>query len=129
MGRRFTSVALHFGIQLVRILLKRTGYLQIHLLTNAFVSFNGILVLVSFAVLLKNYLHSAFLQQAFVACNCSHPLPTPGKNPVLFAIENCLLSVAAPPKDGLPHVDISFQPLVQCFDIDNLSLLFYCCSA
>ncbi|CAN0909147.1 DENN domain and WD repeat-containing protein SCD1 [Linum grandiflorum] len=52
------------------------------------------------------------------------PLPTPGKDRVLFAIENCLLSVDAPPKDGLPHVDISFQPLVQCLDIDNLILLF-----
>lgn len=40
------------------------------------------------------------------------PLPTPGKERVLFAIENCLLSVEAPPNCGLPHVDISFQPLV-----------------
>ncbi|KAJ6746354.1 DENN DOMAIN-CONTAINING PROTEIN 3 [Salix koriyanagi] len=48
------------------------------------------------------------------------PLPTPGKDLVLFAIENCLLSVEAPPKDGLPHVEISFQPLVQCLDVDNL---------
>ncbi|KAJ6387069.1 hypothetical protein OIU78_016901 [Salix suchowensis] len=40
------------------------------------------------------------------------PLSTPGKDLVLFAIENCLLSVEAPPKDGLPHVEISFQPLV-----------------
>ncbi|CAK7349759.1 unnamed protein product [Dovyalis caffra] len=52
------------------------------------------------------------------------PLPTPGKDRVLFAIENCLLSVEAPPKDGLPHVDISFQPLVQCLDVDNLLKLF-----
>ncbi|KAJ6669953.1 C-MYC PROMOTER BINDING PROTEIN, partial [Salix viminalis] len=48
------------------------------------------------------------------------PLPTPGKDLVLFAIENCMLSVEAPPKDGLPHVEISFQPLVQCLDVDNL---------
>ncbi|KAJ6691453.1 C-MYC PROMOTER BINDING PROTEIN [Salix koriyanagi] len=34
------------------------------------------------------------------------PLPTPGKDLVLFAIENCLLSVEAPPKDGLPHVEV-----------------------
>ncbi|XP_068307994.1 DENN domain and WD repeat-containing protein SCD1-like [Pyrus communis] len=52
------------------------------------------------------------------------PLPTPGKDRVLFAIDNCLLSVEAPPKDGLPHVDISFQPLVQCLDVDNLIKFF-----
>lgn len=52
------------------------------------------------------------------------PLPTPGKDRVLFSIENCLLSVEAPPKTGLPHADISFQPLVQCLDIDNLIKLF-----
>ncbi|XP_072978295.1 DENN domain and WD repeat-containing protein SCD1 [Typha angustifolia] len=52
------------------------------------------------------------------------PLPTPGKDRVLFAIENCLLSVDAPPKEGFPHVDISFQPLVQCLDVDNLIQLF-----
>ncbi|KDO41981.1 hypothetical protein CISIN_1g0010392mg, partial [Citrus sinensis] len=52
------------------------------------------------------------------------PLPTPGKNRVLFAIENCLLSVEAPPKEGLPHADISFQPLVQLLDVDNLITLF-----
>ncbi|KAG5234120.1 kinesin protein [Salix suchowensis] len=34
------------------------------------------------------------------------PLSTPGKDLVLFAIENCLLSVEAPPKDGLPHVEV-----------------------
>lgn len=51
-------------------------------------------------------------------------LPTPGKDRVLFSIENCLLSVEAPPKDGLPHADISFQPLVQCLDVDNLIKLF-----
>lgn len=34
------------------------------------------------------------------------PLPTPGTDRVLFAIENCLLSVEAPPKDGLPHADV-----------------------
>ncbi|KAG7944548.1 hypothetical protein I3843_15G107500 [Carya illinoinensis] len=52
------------------------------------------------------------------------PLPTPGRDRVLFAIENCLLSVEAPPKDGLPHADISFQPLVQCLDVDKLIELF-----
>ncbi|XP_004301063.1 PREDICTED: uncharacterized protein LOC101307503 [Fragaria vesca subsp. vesca] len=52
------------------------------------------------------------------------PLPTPGKDRVLFAIDNVLLSVETPPKDGLPHVDISFQPLVQCLDVDNLIKFF-----
>ncbi|KAK9091206.1 hypothetical protein Sjap_024383 [Stephania japonica] len=52
------------------------------------------------------------------------PLPTPGKDRVLFAIENCLLTVEAPPKDGIPHADISFEPLVQCLDVDNLIRLF-----
>ncbi|KAL5227562.1 hypothetical protein ABZP36_015827 [Zizania latifolia] len=52
------------------------------------------------------------------------PLPTPGKDRVLFAIENCLLSAEAPPKEWLPHADISFQPLVQCLDVDKLIQLF-----
>ncbi|KAJ0977957.1 hypothetical protein J5N97_013431 [Dioscorea zingiberensis] len=52
------------------------------------------------------------------------PLPTPGKDRVLFAIENWLLSVEAPSKEGLPHADISFQPLVQCLDVDNLIKFF-----
>ncbi|KAG0459500.1 hypothetical protein HPP92_022628, partial [Vanilla planifolia] len=52
------------------------------------------------------------------------PLPTPGKDRILFSIENCLLSVQAPPKEGLPHADISFQPLLQCLDVDNLIRLF-----
>lgn len=52
------------------------------------------------------------------------PLPTPGKDRVLFAIENSLLAVEVPPKDGLPHADISFQPLVQCLDVDNFIKLF-----
>lgn len=34
------------------------------------------------------------------------PLPTPGQDRILFAIENCLLSVEAPPKEGLPHADV-----------------------
>ncbi|XP_057516369.1 DENN domain and WD repeat-containing protein SCD1 [Amaranthus tricolor] len=60
-----------------------------------------------------------------IACMVSNvPLPTPGKDRVLFAVENCLLSVEAPPRDGLPHADISFQPLVQCLDVDNLLKLF-----
>uniref|UniRef100_A0A5B6ZZH0 UDENN domain-containing protein n=1 Tax=Davidia involucrata TaxID=16924 RepID=A0A5B6ZZH0_DAVIN len=52
------------------------------------------------------------------------PVPTPGKDRVLFAIENSLLAVEVPPKDGLPHADISFQPLVQCLDVDNFIKLF-----
>ncbi|KAI5660173.1 hypothetical protein M9H77_28966 [Catharanthus roseus] len=52
------------------------------------------------------------------------PLPTPGKDRVLFAVEHSLLAVEVPPKDGLPHADISFQPLVQCLDVDNFIKLF-----
>lgn len=52
------------------------------------------------------------------------PLPSPGKNCILFSIENTLLSVEVPPKDGLPHADIPFQPLVQCLDVDNLIRFF-----
>ncbi|KAH6804963.1 stomatal cytokinesis defective / SCD1 protein [Perilla frutescens var. frutescens] len=52
------------------------------------------------------------------------PLPTPGKERVLFAIENSLLALEVPPKDGFPHADISFQPLVQCLDVDNFIKLF-----
>ncbi|KAG5536220.1 hypothetical protein RHGRI_023863 [Rhododendron griersonianum] len=54
----------------------------------------------------------------------SVPLPTPAKDRVLFAIENSLLAVEVPPKEGLPHADISFQPLVQCLDVDNFLQLF-----
>ncbi|XP_023000668.1 DENN domain and WD repeat-containing protein SCD1 [Cucurbita maxima] len=59
---------------------------------------------------------------AFMISNV--PLPTPGEERILFGIENCLLSVQAPPKDGLPHADISFQPLMQCLDLENLIKLF-----
>lgn len=87
------------------------------------------------------------------------PLPTPGKERVFFSIENSLLAIEVPPKDGLPHADvccrllfliicgpqqtlivctmiqwlsqfifiswqISFQPLVQSLDVDNLIKLF-----
>ncbi|XP_059661642.1 DENN domain and WD repeat-containing protein SCD1 [Cornus florida] len=52
------------------------------------------------------------------------PLPTPGRDRVLFAIENSLLAVEVPPREGLPHADISFQPLVQCLDVDNFIKLF-----
>nr|GME14092.1 DENN domain and WD repeat-containing protein SCD1 [Ipomoea batatas] len=59
---------------------------------------------------------------AYVVSNV--PLPNPGRDRVLFAVENTLLSVEVPPKDGLPHADISFQPLVQCLDVDNVIQLF-----
>ncbi|KAH6799148.1 stomatal cytokinesis defective / SCD1 protein [Perilla frutescens var. frutescens] len=59
---------------------------------------------------------------AFLVSNV--PMPTPGKDRVLFAIENSLLAIDVPPKDGLPHADISFQPLFQCLDVDNLIKLF-----
>ncbi|XP_011072936.1 DENN domain and WD repeat-containing protein SCD1-like [Sesamum indicum] len=51
-------------------------------------------------------------------------LPAPGKERVLFAIENSLLAVEVPSRDSLPHADISFQHLVQCLDVDNLIKLF-----
>lgn len=41
---------------------------------------------------------------AFLVINV--PLPTPGKNRVLFSIENSLLAIDVPPKDGLPHADV-----------------------
>ncbi|KAL9239022.1 hypothetical protein vseg_013381 [Gypsophila vaccaria] len=52
------------------------------------------------------------------------PLPKPGKDRVLFSINNYLLSVEAPPEYGLPHADISFLPLVQCLDVRNVIILF-----
>ncbi|KMZ63401.1 hypothetical protein ZOSMA_40G00290, partial [Zostera marina] len=52
------------------------------------------------------------------------PVPSPGRDRVIFSIENCLLSIEVPPEDDLPHADISFQPLVQCLDVDNLIKLF-----
>eukprot|EP00250_Pteridium_aquilinum_P022196 c25321_g4_i1 orf=296-3940(-) len=52
------------------------------------------------------------------------PLPSPGGGIVLFAMENYLLSIEVPPKDGLPHADLSFQPLIQCLDVDNVIRLF-----
>lgn len=57
------------------------------------------------------------------------PLPTPGKDRVLFAIENSLLSVEAPPKDGLPHADvwnssaIIFLILLKCNKIMLLTFI------
>lgn len=43
------------------------------------------------------------------------PLPTPGKDRVLFAIENSLLSVEVPPKEGLPHADVGTKlPTFAC---------------
>lgn len=51
-------------------------------------------------------------------------LPTPGQDRVLFAIESSLLAFEVPSMDGLPHADISFQPLVQCLDVDNFLKLF-----
>ncbi|KAJ6411410.1 hypothetical protein OIU84_008055 [Salix udensis] len=57
------------------------------------------------------------------------PLPTPGKDLVLFAIENSLLSVEAPPKDGLPHVELNLSCLLwftiirRWFEFDFLGML------
>ncbi|GAQ82931.1 Calmodulin-binding protein CRAG [Klebsormidium nitens] len=54
----------------------------------------------------------------------SVPLPVPGQSQVLFAVENCLLSAQAPPRDGLPYAELSFQPLVQCLDIEKFTRVF-----
>ncbi|EEC70939.1 hypothetical protein OsI_02530 [Oryza sativa Indica Group] len=48
------------------------------------------------------------------------PLPTPGKNRVLFAIENCLLSVEAPPKEWLPHADHVYIPIIFSSGVDYI---------
>lgn len=62
MGQKFMLVALLFGIQLVRILLKLTVYHQIHLLTNVSVLFHAHLVSMFSGMHWKSYLHFAFPQ-------------------------------------------------------------------
>eukprot|EP00850_Spirogloea_muscicola_P001194 SM000004S15064 [mRNA] locus=s4:1016752:1026454:- [translate_table: standard] len=52
------------------------------------------------------------------------PLPHPGRSQVLFTIDNCLLHVQSPAEAGLPYADISFQPLIQCLDVNNVIRLF-----
>lgn len=42
----------------------------------------------------------------------SVPLPSPGKGQILFSVENYLLTVEAPPKDGFPHADVRHQSLL-----------------
>jgi len=54
----------------------------------------------------------------------SVPVPSGGKGQILFSLESYLLTVEAPPKDGFPHADMSFEPLLQCLDVDNLLRLF-----
>ncbi|KAG0581684.1 hypothetical protein KC19_4G271700 [Ceratodon purpureus] len=54
----------------------------------------------------------------------SVPLPSPGMGQILFSVDCYQLTVEAPPKDGLPHADMSFEPLVQSLDIENLIRLF-----
>ncbi|XP_024518570.1 DENN domain and WD repeat-containing protein SCD1 isoform X2 [Selaginella moellendorffii] len=54
----------------------------------------------------------------------SVPLPTPGQSQVLFSLESRLLCIDMPPKGGFPHADMSFQPLLQCLDVDNVLQLF-----
>ncbi|KAF5796685.1 putative cDENN domain, tripartite DENN domain, DENN domain lobe protein [Helianthus annuus] len=88
------------------------------------------------AILLANHLRESVLYDHIMHFFCKPlwdvitytlsniPLPAPGKERVLFGIENTLLSVDFPPKDGLPRADISFQPLVQCLDVDNFMKLF-----
>ncbi|CAI0438020.1 unnamed protein product [Linum tenue] len=53
------------------------------------------------------------------------PLPTPGRDRVLFAIENCLLSVDPPPKDGLPHADSLIIPCLLGVKHVYIPLLFF----
>ena len=60
MDPKFMLVALPFEIQLVRILLKLTVYLQIHLLTNVSALFPALLVLVFLELHWRSYLHFAF---------------------------------------------------------------------
>jgi hypothetical protein len=39
------------------------------------------------------------------------PLPMPGKDRVLFSIENRLLSVEVPSRETLPHADVKLSTL------------------
>lgn len=71
--------------------------LEIHVLLFPSFAFNVLL----FA---KYYSKPLWDVIAYLVSNV--PLPTPGKDRVLFAIENCLFSVEAPPKDWLPHADV-----------------------
>ncbi|XP_010677977.2 DENN domain and WD repeat-containing protein SCD1 isoform X1 [Beta vulgaris subsp. vulgaris] len=64
------------------------------------------------------------LWEVIAATVSNVPLPIPGINRVLFAINNCLFSAEAPPEYGLPHADISFEPLLQCLDAHNIIILF-----
>ncbi|XP_021736318.1 DENN domain and WD repeat-containing protein SCD1-like isoform X2 [Chenopodium quinoa] len=52
------------------------------------------------------------------------PLPTPGIDRILFAINNCLFSVEAPPEYGLPPADVSFKSLIESLDVHNIIILF-----
>jgi hypothetical protein len=52
------------------------------------------------------------------------PLPTPGKNRVLFAIENSLLSAEAPPKEWLPHADVWLLISICYHVIQPCSIIF-----
>ena len=60
MDQKFMLAALPSGIQLARILLKLTAFLQIHLLTNASALFHAPLVLAFLEMHWKNYLSFAF---------------------------------------------------------------------
>jgi hypothetical protein len=62
MGQKSMLVALLFGIQSVKILLKLTVYQQIHLLTNVSVLFHACPVSMSSEMPLRSYMHFAFPQ-------------------------------------------------------------------
>lgn len=71
MGQKSMSVALLFGIQFAKILLKPIVYLQTHLLTNAYVLFHVPLALVFSAMHWRKYMHYAFLLLE-VGKKCQH---------------------------------------------------------
>lgn len=72
-----------------------------------------------FKVLFQCYNCSKPLWEVIAYMVSNVPLPTPGKDRVLFAVENCLLSVDAPPEDGLPQAD------VWALKSDSLGLLWF----
>jgi hypothetical protein len=67
-GQKYMLVALLFGIQSVKTLLKLTIYQQILLLTNASVLFRACPVSMSSEMLLRSYMHFAFPQMGVGMC-------------------------------------------------------------
>ncbi|MFS7956359.1 putative cDENN domain, tripartite DENN domain, DENN domain lobe protein [Helianthus anomalus] len=83
-------------------------------------------------VLLANHLRESILYDRIMHFFCKPlwdaitytlsnvPLPAPGKERVLFGIENTLLSVDFPPKDGLPHAVHVYIPLLFFSGVDYI---------